>query len=311
MNIAIYLVKAIILITAGVIFANVVLESNLMRKLSPIIRPFCRASNLPKECVFSLFASFFNPTAGKSTLAGFYHEGKIGDKETILTVVMCTFPIVIGESLLRVQAPIALVLLGPFIGGIYISLNLFSSFLQTFAAFLYSKSRFPPQKDFEEEINVDINRASQNQNQKLKTALKKSFTTLKKIIPIMVVAFLIVDLLSRFGLMHTISLFFDPVLRLLDLPGACITALIADLAHFSAGYAIVAALLTKGVITAKQAILTLLIGSMLIITVTYLKYSISTNISLFGKLGVKITVVNYMSSMTSKLLMILLVLMLM
>ena len=309
MNIAIYLVKAIILITAGVIIANIVLESNLMRKLSPLIRPFCRASNLPKECVFSLFASFFNPTAGKSTLAGFYHEGKIGDKETILTVVMCTFPIVIGESLLRVQAPIALVLLGPFIGGIYISLNLFSSFLQTFAAFLYSKSRFPPQKDVEEEINVDINRKSQNQ--KLKTALKKSFTTLKKIIPIMVVAFLIVDLLSRFGLMYTISLFFDPVLKLLDLPGACITALIADLAHFSAGYAIVAALLTKGVITAKQAILTLLIGSMLIISLAYLKYTLSTNISLFGKLGVKITVVNYMSSMTSKLLMILLVLMLM
>jgi len=311
MNIAIYIVKAIILITAGVIIANVVLESNWIRKLSPLIRPFCRASNLPKECVFSLFASFFNPTAGKSTLAGFYHEGKIGDKETILTVVMCTFPIVIGESLLRVQAPIALVLLGPFIGGIYISLNLFSSFLQTFAAFLYSKSRFPPQKDVEVEINFDINKTSQNQNQKLKTALKKSFTTLKKVIPVMVVAFLIVDLLSRFGLMHTISLFFDPVLRLLDLPGACITALIADLAHFSAGYAIVAALLTKGVITAKQAILTLLIGSMLIITVVYLKYSLSTNISLFGKLGVKITVVNYLSSMTTKLLMILLVLMLM
>ena len=307
MNIAIYLVKAIILITAGVIIANVLLESNLTRKLSPLIRPLCRASNLPKECVFSLFASFFNPTAGKSTLAGFYHEGKIGDKETILTVVMCTFPIVIGESLLRVQAPIALVLLGPFIGGIYISLNLFSSFLQTFAAFLYSKSRFPPQKDVEEEINVDINRTSQNQNQKLKTALKKSFTTLKKIIPIMVVAFLIVDLLSRFGLMHTISLFFDPVLRLLDLPGACITALIADLAHFSAGYAIVAALLTEGVITAKQAILTLLIGSMLIISLAYLKYTLSTNISLFGKLGVKITVVNYMSSMISKFIIILLV----
>jgi hypothetical protein len=309
MNIAIYLVKAIILITAGVIIANIVLESNLMRKLSPLIRPFCRASNLPKECVFSLFASFFNPTAGKSTLAGFYHEGKIGDKETILTVVMCTFPIVIGESLLRVQAPIALVLLGPFIGGIYISLNLFSSFLQTFAAFLYSKSRFPPQKDVEEEINFDVNRASQNQ--KLKTALKKSFATLKKIIPIMVVAFLVVGLLFKLEVMNYISLFFDPVLGLLDLPGECITALIADLAHFSAGYATIDVLLKEGIITAKQAILTLLIGSMLIITLVYLKYSLSMYISLFGKLGVKIAAINYMSSMISKVVMILLVVVLM
>jgi hypothetical protein len=309
MNMTIYLVKAVILITAGVIIANIVLESNLIRKLSPLIRPLCRASNLPKECVFSLFASFFNPTAGKSALAGFYHEGKIGDKETILTVVMCTFPIVAGESLFRVQAPIALVLLGPFIGSIYIALNLFSSFIQTFAAFLYSKSRFSSQTYVEEEINVDFNEISQNQ--KLKTALKKSFTTLKKIIPIMVVAFLVVDFLFTLEVMNYISLFFDPVLRVLDLPGECITVIVADLAHFSAGYATVAALLTKGVITAKQAILTLLIGSMLTITMVYLKYSLSMYISLFGKLGVKIAVINYMCSMISKVFMIFLVTMLM
>jgi hypothetical protein len=120
MTTASYLIQSALLITAGVIIANIVLESDSMRKLSPLIRPFCRASNLPKEGAVSLFASFFNPTAGKSTLAGFYHGGKIGDKETILTLVMSTFPVVAGESLFRVHVPIALVLLGPFIGSIYI-----------------------------------------------------------------------------------------------------------------------------------------------------------------------------------------------
>ena len=310
MNILIYVIKAVILITAGVIIANLVLESNLIRKLLPLIKPFCRTSNLPKESIFALFASFFNPTAGKSTLAGFYREGKIGDNETILTVVMCTFPIVLGESLLRVQAPIALVLLGPFIGGIYISLNLFSAFLQSFAAFLYSKLRFSARTCLDEEIQVDLNEPS-SRDQRLKTALKKSFGTLKKIIPIMVVSFLVVDLLFKLDVMTYISLIFDPILRVLDLPGECITALIADLAHFSAGYATVAALLAKGVITAKQAILTLLIGSMLIITLVYLKYSLPMYISLFGKLGVKITIINYMCSMVSKVFMILLVVVMM
>jgi hypothetical protein len=305
MNIAIYLIQAVSLITVGVIIANIVLESKLTRKLSPLIRPFCRASNLPKECVFSLFASFFNPTAGKSTLAGFYHEGKIGDKETILTVVMCTFPIVIGESLLRVQAPIALVLLGPFIGGIYIALNLLASFIQSFAAFVYAKLCFPPQPYVNAEIYEDATLTPKNQQ--LKTALKKSVTALKRIIPIMVVAFLVIDFLFTLGVMDNIGVIFNPILRVLNLPGEVITALIADLAHFSAGYAIVAALLAKEVITAKQAILTLLIGSMLIITLVYLKYSLSMYISLFGKLGVKITVINYLSSMIAKVVMILLV----
>ena len=90
-----------------------------------------------------------------------------------------------------------------------------------------------------------------------------------------------------------------------------VTALVAELAHFSAGYATVAALLTKGVITAKQAIFTLLIGSMVTITLVYLKYSFSMYLSLFGKLGVKITVITYLSSMIAKLCTILLVMMVM
>ncbi|MBE0516180.1 MAG: hypothetical protein IBX41_02150 [Methanophagales archaeon] len=305
MNTAIYLIKAVLLITAGVIGANIVLESDLMRKASPLMRPFCRASNLPKEGAVSLFASFFNPTAGKSTLAGFYHEGKIGDKETILTLLMSTFPVVVGESLFRVHAPIALVLLGPFIGSIYIALRFLAAFLQSFAAFIYARVSFPPLTYSEEEIAVDATGTSYTQ--KLKTALKKSGTTLLRILPIMVVAFLVIDLLFTRGIMNSISLLFDPLLRVFDLPGEVITALIADLAHFSAGYAIVAALLAKDVITPKQALITLLIGSILVITLVYLKYSLSTNISLFGKLGMKITALMYLSSITAKVLMILLV----
>lgn len=305
MNIAIYLIRAVTLITVGVIIANVVLESDAMRKLSPLIRPFCRASNLSKEGAVSLFAAFFNPTAGKATLSGFYHEGKIGDEETILTVVMSTFPSVAGESLFRVHVPIALVLLGPFIGGIHIALNLLAAFIQSFGAFVYAKLRFPQPACVEEEIYEYAEKTPKNQQ--LKTALKKSVTTLKRVLPIMVTAFLVIDFLFTFGVMDNIGVFFDPVLRVLDLPGEVITALVADLAHFSAGYAIVAALLAKGVITAKQAILTLLIGSMLIITLVYLKYSLSMYISMFGKLGMKITVINYLSSMIAKVVMILLV----
>ncbi|MDI6810211.1 MAG: nucleoside recognition domain-containing protein [archaeon] len=309
MTTATYLIRSVLLITAGVIIANIVLESDSMRKLSPLIRPFCRASNLPKEGAVSLFASFFNPTAGKSTLAGFYHEGKIGDKETILTLVMSTFPIVVGESLFRVHAPIALVLLGPFIGSIYIALGFLAAFLQSFAAFMYAKVNFPPLTCSEEEIYVNATKTPSSQ--KLKTALKKSSTTLIRIIPIMVVAFLVIDFLFTRGIMNYISILFDPILRVLDLPGEVITALIADLAHFSAGYAIIAALLAKEVITAKQALITLLIGSILVITLVYLKYSLSTNISLFGKLGMKITAIMYLSSITAKVCMILLVIVVM
>ncbi len=313
-HIYLYLVKAVALITLGVIIANIVLESNLLMRwvLLPVIEPLCRASRLSKECILALFTSFFNPTAGKSTLAGFYHAGKVSDDETIVTVVMSTFPIVAGESLFRVQAPIALVLLGPFIGGIYIALNFLSAFIQSFAALLYSRFHYHgyQRHPVVERINGG-GAGGMDGNGSVVTALRKSVTTLRRIIPIMVVSFLCIDLLFQLGVMDYISLLFDPVMMILGLPGECIAVLLSDLAHFSAGYATVAALLNNGVVDAKQAIITLLTGSMLIIIMIYLKYSISMYVALFGRLGMKISIVNLTCSIVSKIFMILLVMALM
>jgi hypothetical protein len=50
---------------------------------------------------------------------------------------------------------------------------------------------------------------------------------------------------------------------------------------------------------------------MLTISLVYLKYSLSINLSLFGKLGMKLTVISYLSSMTAKIVIILLVVMVM
>lgn len=306
MDITTYLIRTTVLVTVGVVLANLALERNTTDRLSSLIKPMSKALNLPQMCVFSIITCFFSPTAGKSALSGFYREGKIGDKETILTIVMSTFPTVLGESLLRVQAPIALVLLGPKIGGIYILLGFFSSFLQSFAAFVYSKFFLPPRVT-QEEIDINNLERAAETTPNLKMALKKSFATLKKVVPIMIITFLIIALLMEFGGMNYISLLFDPILKILGLPGECITALISQIIHFSAGYSTVAMLLAEGIITEKQAIITLLIGSMMVITLIYIRYSFSMYVSLFGKFGMRITVINYLSSLLSKMMMILLV----
>ena len=307
MDIAFYLLRVAALVSVGVVAANVVLESDALRRLSPLVRPLCRASNLPREGAISLFATFLDSMAGKSLLAGFYHDGKIGDRQTIVTLLMSTFPTVIGESLFRAHAPVALVLLGPVVGGIYVALNLLAAFLQSFGALIYARFRFPRQACIEDEQLV-AETTERTRQERLKIALNNSARTLLKVIPFMVVAFVMIDLLFEFGFMERIGFIFTPALQVLDLPGEVIAAIVAELAHFSAGYAIVASLLTKGIVTAEQAILTLLVGSLMTITVTYLKYSLPLYTSLFGKLGVKFTVILYLISMVTRVFVILLVL---
>ena len=356
-----FLLRAIILIVIGVILANILMESGAIERLTPLFLPFCHASRLPKECVISLLTCFFNPTAGKAMLAGFYQSRKVSEREALLTSVMSTFPIVAGESLFRVQAPLAVVLLGPFIGTAYILLNLFSALIQSGVAFflarmlLHKPSTQPHAQNTQQKGNavegrgagvvqvqeaqrrlsvkgsveaVALERSAsgtanvneenegkeaetvrereasewkEERKERLKTALIKSVKTLKKVIPTLVIAFLIIDFLLISGGMEVISGIFEPVLHVFGLPGECITAIMADLIHFSAGYATVSALLQSEVINAKQAILTLLVGSILTITMIYMKHSFSMYVSLFGKLGVKISVVNYSFSVIAKL----------
>ena len=56
--------------------------------------------------------------------------------------------------------------------------------------------------------------------------------------------------------------------------------------------------------------ITLLVGSMAVITMIYIRYSIPTYISLFGRFGVKIAAISYLASMASKTVTIILVLLL-
>ncbi|MFQ6118878.1 MAG: nucleoside recognition domain-containing protein [Methanosarcinales archaeon] len=310
MQILSYLIRTIILITIGVVFANIVIETNILSKLTSFIKPLCKFSNLPQESVFSIFTTLVDPIAGKSTLAEFYKKNKVTKTETLLTLLISTFPVVLGESLFRVQAPIAIVMLGPTVGVIYVVLNLFSSFIQTFGALIYSKLRLP-KRTLKIKNSKDFNSVAHTfvlNKEVVYKGVNKSLKTLKKIIPIMVIAILLIRVFMDMGGEVYIAKLFNPILNLLKLPESSIPALLAQFMHFSAGYAVVGDLLANGKLTAKQAIITLLIGSMAVITMIYARSTFPLYFSLFGKFGFKLTIIAYFISMMARIITLLLVL---
>jgi len=323
-----YLFRTVALMTIGVVVANVVMETKMLAGIDRPAQFLCRASNLPDCCMVSLFSCLISPTAGKSLLSEFYRKGEVGEKETILTILMSTFPVVLGESLFRVQAPIAIVLLGPALGSTYVLLNLFSSFIQSFTALLYSKTSPPSTRNPAEATRrkdgykdgykgpkgAEVLRGAAEENDRFKIkrkivmkGIERSIPTLKRTLPIVAGTMILMDVIMSIGGMGLLGSIFDPPLRLLGLPGDCAAPLAMQFVHFSAGYASVASLLASGAITEKQALITLLIGSMAVITSIYLKYSLSMYVSLFGKFGTKIAAIGYLSSMTAKIVTIFLV----
>jgi hypothetical protein len=320
-----YLIRTTMLMAAGVIVANIAMEANLLAGLARPIGLLSRSSNLPQCCTFSILTCMISPAAGKSALSEFYRRGEVGKTETLLSILISTFPVVLGESLFRVQAPIAIVLLGPVVGGTYVLLNLFSSFIQSFSALLYSRLRMRPTRTGTPAPATTINTigggdlADESEEKRKSFMLdreaamrgfQKSIPALKKTIPMVVATMVLMDLLMRHGAIESLSVFFNPVLRALGLPGECIAPLAMQFVHFSAGYASVAALMEAGAITSKQAIITLIVGSMAVITMIYVKYSLSMYLALFGRFGARLALVSYLFSMTAKVATILLALML-
>lgn len=298
-------VNAVLLVIAGVILANILAETGIFSRLSSFTGPLCRFSGLSDACVLSIVAMGVNATAGKSMLAEYYRDGKVTEREVIPVLIMGAFPVVLGESLFRVQLPTALVLLGPVVGGVYTGLNLFSSGIQALFALLYSRrflagsGRAPPP--------VPSAAALMLNREVVLAGCRKAVPTLRRVVPITLAALVVFSLLSATGVMDGIAAAFDPLLRAVGLPGESAAALVAQFLHFSAGYAIVASLLDGGVLTFETALVTLVIGSMVVITMIYVKYSVPLYLSLFGRFGVRISLATYAASMAAKVITVALV----
>ena len=300
-------VNAVLLVTVGIVVANILAETGIFSRISSFTGPFCRISGLSDACVLSIVAMGVNATAGKSMLAEYYRDGKVTEREVIPVLIMGAFPVVLGESLFRVQLPAALVLLGPVVGGIYTGLNLFSSGIQAFFALLYgrrflaSSARALPPVPPTSTATLALNRGV------VITGCRKAVPTLRRVVPVTLAALIIFSLLSATGVMDLVAAAFDPFLKAIGLPGESAAALVAQFVHFSAGYAIVASLLGGGVLTLETALVTLVLGSMVVITLIYIKYSVPLYLSLFGQFGVRISLATYAASMAAKVVTIVLV----
>jgi hypothetical protein len=306
-----YLVEAVLLLSVGIILASILVETGMFSRLSRLTRPLCRVSGLSEPSATAILAIFLNPTAGKALYAGLYDDNKVGKEEVIPTLVMSTFPVVLGESLFRVHLPAAIVLLGPVIGGLHVLLNLFSSFLQMTGAIIYTRfvlrKRVP--QPYCDRVETTVQKVTFSRD-RLEAGFRKALLQLRRIIPVTVIAVLVFTALTLYGVMDLIGPLFQPVLGAIGLPGESSTALVAQILRSYAGYAVVASLVATGTLVVKTALVTLLIGSMMVITLIYLRYTFPLNLSLFGKFGIKITAVSYACSMTAKLITLGLVLLL-
>jgi hypothetical protein len=274
-----YLLGVLLFMTLGVVFANIIVELGLASVLNRLIRPFIRFSNLSGEVGTGAIVRALSPSAGYAALAEFYKRGRIGEREVILTTLLATFP----YFLVRLPAyylPVVIPLLGTSLGVKYLGIKTGSTLIQTSAAVIYGRFCL-------EARPYEGGEASRKGD--LRVALLNSLDTLRRVVPIFLVATAIIMLLIRYGTIGSISRVAEPATQVLSLPGESALVIAAQLANMPAGFVVAGGLLREGILTEEQALLTLVVGLIIAGPRIFLQYSLPVVTSLFHRgLAVKV-----------------------
>lgn len=251
------------------------IKKGLMEKLTRLFTPIMERFNIGHIVAISALTCFVSPTAAYSILAQSWREGKISEKDVIAASFLNSFPSVFSH-LYSFFIPFVIPVLG-WIGVVYVSLRAAVAIIKSFIGLILAKI-----------WSSGDNHAEVTYERKDLDPFRSTVKTLKRIIPVMAVTFLTASYLSEIGV-------FDKFAELLDfLPLNANAIAIAAMQLFDMRTAIVltAGMLENGVISPRWAVAGLLLGNIITFSTRYVKHSLPLHVSLFGKLGVKIVLLN-------------------
>jgi len=251
-----YLVSVIPPTVVGIILMELLVELGWMQKLGSLTAPFMRFAHLREEVGISFLVSFGSPTAGNSMVADLNKKGLIDRKETMIASLVNSFPSTF--IFLRDLLPVLIILLGT-TGLIYLGIVVAIGFLRTAITMILGRFLLPAKKPAA--IGQEIKR--EKLSRALKNAVSASLTPLRRIIPTMAIAAIIVFQLIDIGFFEMISVYLKNLPVLSNLPVEGLPVIAAWFASNIGAYTIAASLLTEGILSSKEIIITLLVGRVL------------------------------------------------
>jgi hypothetical protein len=276
-----YLLSVIPATIAGIILMELLIEMGWVQRLGFITAPFMRFGHLREEVGVSFFVSFGSPTAGNSMVAELNKNELIDDKETLIASLVTSFPATF--IFVRDLTPVLVVLLGT-TGIIYLGIVVGVGLLRTAISLAFGRFLLPPKK----KVIIQQDKKTKKFRGALKSAILSSRVPLRSIIPTMIIAAIIVFQLIDIGFFDMLSAYLKDLPILKSLPVQALPIIAAWFASNVGAYTIAGKLLTDGIMTSKEIVITLLLGRVLS-SIVRLRFTIPYYTGIFSpKLGTQI-----------------------
>ncbi len=276
--------KVLIILFVALYISQVLMELGLFKKLEFIGAPLAKIANLPQEAGATFVASFGSVLAGNMMIAKLYTENRITKKQTFLSAILNTVPANIRDSLMF-QIPVMLPVLGFKVGIVYLSAFFSAGIMKVLFVIVcgIGDKEQQPEKD---KKKLKPEEPDEKAKKKIKTILINALVFQKKIFVklgfIFVLMTYLIFLLINSGIVADITEYAGPVATFFKLPPACAIAIGTYILSPLVGAASIGVMLQNGTLTDIQGITACLLGSILMLPVFSLRFSLARYTSIFG-----------------------------
>jgi len=281
-----YLFKNILpVLIVAVIMANILVEFGLIKKIIFIIRPLIRFSKLPEEAGASIVTYIASASAGAAMLASFRERKLIDDNETTIASILSNFFSFLNHLLIY-YIPVVIPILGLTAGLLYAGSRFFISLSVTLVAATTGHFLLRSRESSEIEDKQEEDRRSPEQ--KVRDALKASIRVFKRIIPRLVIIYLITSYARAMGWFDVFKTFQLPI----GLPGEASTVITVGFADTTSGIILAGSMIAENLLSPVEAVIALLLASVVSMSLVFFRHSLPGKIAYFGaKLGLRIAII--------------------
>ncbi|AEA47496.1 nucleoside recognition domain-containing protein [Archaeoglobus veneficus] len=287
-----YLLKNVIpVLVIAIVIANILSEFGVIRRISFIFKPLIRFANLSEESALAVVTYLASGSAAMAMLAGFREQRVISERETVIAAFVSSFFSFVNH-LFVYFIPVVIPLLGLTAGMLYITARLFVSMCVTATAVI--AGHFLLSGEVRARVNNKTEANERTPEEKIRAGLKQAWNVLKKILPRLVVVYVITALLNAYG-------FFEPLkeIHVGGFPGEASAIIAVGLADTTSAFALAGSMLAEGMLTPVEAVSALLLTSIVTMSVVLVRHSLPGRIAYFGvKLGFKIAVLSALLNVT-------------
>ncbi|HHW41679.1 MAG TPA: hypothetical protein GXX19_11155 [Syntrophomonadaceae bacterium] len=273
----------------GCFLGNLFQNTVLLQRLGRVMQPLARLGRLPAGCITSLTLCLADRIAAYAMLAELKNTGVVGAREVVVSFLVSSLPTGIYFTIFFI-GPAVMASLGCHTGAVYLAIYLGISFMVGAVGMLLGRLLLPLPDQGQEEGDRSPETVGSPWRDKLAEAVRRTLPAFCRLAVVFMPVTFLVAILLHTDLVNRILRQVEPVLSYLGLPAPVILVITTGVISMVAAIGTLGPILQAGLVTPAEAVIALLVTSVLHYLYAFWSSGLPTNISIFGsKLGGKVS----------------------